>query len=620
MEFLLRSFRLSIFQTQILLTKFSELKVICSAHSSRVLRIVAIAIFGIATFLSVPNESQSQEAIDTLLNSAAHQLETGPEAAKGSLQALSKQESIMTPAQRGIYYKLLASSYAFRGMYKEQVDVSSKALQSAEDADLRAALLYYLADGYSNLGDYEKSLQAMNQGIQLLPKLSKIDAKMGVLQSAFSLLESMHAYEDAGSYAERLVSLPSNGSAECVGRSDLVELAFLQHDREHARAILPDALRVCELHQHKNIQLSVQALDMADRLDFERSGKYLAESINLLNDLVNASGHSDYSIQLADSIAKAYQKNGDALKAELYAAKAIDWANEGNAILLQQQANETMALVMRTEGRFEQAIRYLASSNELWAKMLEQRSRKDLAYQRMKFQSQDQSNQLQFLGQINDLLTKERELQDRNKRSLELLVFVTAILLIFLSVWLMRTWRQKNDFKTYSQIDGLTRISNRSHFIACAHDAFKDARGSISVILFDMDEFKLINDTHSHAAGDWVLKTVSSTITACLRSQDIFGRLGGEEFGICLPRTSEQEAMILAERCRHAIASIDSSPSGNQFSLSASFGTAVRPPGGSVGFEEVLAAADRALYQAKNLGRNRIAPFGEVHGHSSMVA
>src|SRR5581483_933817 len=123
---------------------------------------------------------------------------------------------------------------------------------------------------------------------------------------------------------------------------------------------------------------------------------------------------------------------------------------------------------------------------------------------------------------------------------LELLVLVSGLLLAFVSVSLMRTWRQKNDFKTFSQIDGLTKISNRSHFIACAHGAFKDARGSISVILFDMDEFKSINDTYSHAAGDWVLKTVSSTIAACLRSHDMFGRLGGEEFAICLPHASEQ--------------------------------------------------------------------------------
>jgi len=134
-----------------------------------------------------------------------------------------------------------------------------------------------------------------------------------------------------------------------------------------------------------------------------------------------------------------------------------------------------------------------------------------------------------------------------------------------------------------------------------------------------MDEFKQINDTYNHATGDWVLKTVSATISHCLRAQDLFGRLGGEEFAICLPNTPEHEAMVLAERCRSAIADIDSAPSGFKFSISASFGIAVRPPNGRASFEETLAAADQALYRAKHLGRNRIETFGDMFTHQEKL-
>jgi len=127
-----------------------------------------------------------------------------------------------------------------------------------------------------------------------------------------------------------------------------------------------------------------------------------------------------------------------------------------------------------------------------------------------------------------------------------------------------------------------------------------------------MDEFKQVNDTYNHATGDWVLKTVSATISNCLRAHDLFGRLGGEEFVICLPNTPEHEAMALAERCRSAIAAIDSAPSGFNFSIAASFGIAVRPSNGAANFEATLAAADQALYRAKHLGRNRIEIFPEM--------
>jgi diguanylate cyclase (GGDEF)-like protein len=571
-------------------------------------------------FVIVPQPVFADIDIDSLLSQAARQLDTGPEAAKENLKILEDLEVRMSDSQRATYFKLMASSFAFRGMNKEQVETSKKALEVVDEPNLRASLLYYLSDGYSNLGEYEKSLEAMNESILILPKVTDLEARIEVLQSAFSLLESLHAYEESASYAERLTSLPSNGSSlsACVGLADLIELAFLQHKGGHARSLLVEEEKACV--NHNVIRLSMRALDLADQLSSSSNNKTLSDSIDLLSDLMKDNERSDYSIQLADAIAKRYLALGQLSKAEQYGMRAVQWANAGNAILLQQQTSDTLASVMRAEGRLDQALKYLDISNALWAKLLEQRSRKDLAYQQMKFRSQDQSNQLKLLGQINSLLTKEGELQSRNKHILELLVFVTGLLLAFVSVSLLRTWRQKNDFKTYSQTDGLTKISNRSHFIACAHEAFKDARGSISVILFDMDEFKLINDTYSHAAGDWVLKTISSTIAGCLRSHDMFGRLGGEEFAICLPRASEQEALALAERCRAAIEAIDSTPSGHQFTLSASFGIAVRPPGGVAGFEEVLAAADRVLYQAKHMGRNRIVPFGEVHGHAPLVA
>lgn len=562
----------------------------------------------------VPHVTDAQESTDVLLTQAATALDVSPEAAKVKLEQLAKLEPAMSPLQRGTYFKLMAMSYAFRGMYKEQVEVSRDALKSVTDPNQRAMLLYHLADGYSNLGEYENAILTMNDAIQLLPNLTNLEAKAGVLQSAYSVLQALRAYDEAASYAERLASMPSNGNAmtACVGLADLVELGFMQRDGVRARRYFVDASKACERGGFNVIVLSLRALDQADRLGSTSDPKVLANSIALLEQLTRLDGRSDYCIHLADAIAKRYLANGQPSNAEPYATRAVQWANTSSAILLKQQTNDTMTAVMRAQGKLEQALKYFEAGQALWTKLLEERSRKDLAYQRVKFQTQDQTNQLKLLGQINKLLTSERELQERNKQSLELLVVVTGLLLAFVVVWLMRTWRQKNDYRTFSQIDGLTKVSNRTHLMTCANEAFKDARGSIAVVLFDMDEFKQINDTFNHATGDWVLKTVSDTIARCLRAQDMFGRLGGEEFAICLPNTPEHEAMVLAERCRSAISAIDSTPSGFNFPISASFGIAVRPPNGAANFEETLAAADQALYRAKHLGRNRIETHGEM--------
>lgn len=592
----------------------ARLRLCCAAnHAAALLLSVTLAVF--------PRVVIAQLDPETLLKRAAAELNSGPEAAKATLEELKRIEPNLSTAQKARYFKFLSSFYAFRGLYKEQVEVSSGALTSVSDPDLRAPLLYYLADGYASLGQYENALQTMNDSIILLPKLSKLDAKVDVLQSAVSLLESLGVYDEAASYAQRLVVLPANGNLlpQCLGLADLAEFAYLKHDRSRARSIFPDAMKACDAGGHRVVTLILRTLDTVDRLDAGEDPTILRDSLGLLTELTKAYERSDYNIQLADAIARRFLAIGQLSQAELYGKRAMQWADSGNAILLRRQTCETMAKIMRAQGKLEQALAYLDISQSLWEKLLEERSRKDMAYQRIKFQAQDQSNQLKMLGQINALLTSERELQERNKHILELLVAVTALLLAFVSVWLMRTWRQKNDYRTFSQVDGLTKVSNRSHLLACATEAFKDARGSIAVVLFDMDEFKQINDTYNHATGDWVLKTVSATISRCLRADDLFGRVGGEEFAICLPNTPEQEAMVLAERCRSAIAVIDSAPSGYNFSITASFGIAVRPPGGGANFEATLAAADQALYSAKHLGRNRIETFGEIFSHKEAV-
>lgn len=559
---------------------------------------------------------------DTILQRATDEMKIGPEAVKNTLQELAGLEPKFSSIQRYKYRKIQILYFAYLGMHKEQTEASLQALRDAIEPGQKVFFLYHMTDGYANMGQYDKALSAMNDSIVLLPHVDDVVAKMEVLQGAVSLLDSLRAYDDASDFAKRLMDLPPNeaNTPMCLGQSDLIEIAFLKNEIEQVHSLLPSVLDACRKGNHQYISLSARALDSIANLEDGHETGVPKQSIALFESLNAANGNSDYAILLANAIAKRFVALGEPAKAESIGTRALQWANSGNAIQLRQQINETMASVMRAEGKLDQALIYADQSNRLWAKLLDDRASKEIAYQRMKFRSQDQSIQLQLLERINKLLTSERELQDRNKHILELLVFVSAILLAFVTVSLMRMWRQKNDFKAFSQIDGLTRISNRSHFIACAHDAFKDARGTISVIVFDLDEFKLINDTYGHAAGDWVLKTISTSISACLRAQDMFGRLGGEEFAICLPRASEQEAMVLAERCRMAIEGIDSTPSGHKFPISASFGIAVRPPNGVAGFEEVLAGADKALYQAKHMGRNRIVPYGEVASHAPLVA
>ena len=126
----------------------------------------------------------------------------------------------------------------------------------------------------------------------------------------------------------------------------------------------------------------------------------------------------------------------------------------------------------------------------------------------------------------------------------------------------------------------------------------------LAVVLFDLDHFKQVNDSHGHSKGDEVLAVVSDTVASRLRASDFVGRYGGEEFLALLPDTGREDALALAEILREAVFEID--VPGVTQSISASFGVAVMPDEAGEP-AEIVRVADRALYTAKSLGRNRVA-------------
>lgn len=158
------------------------------------------------------------------------------------------------------------------------------------------------------------------------------------------------------------------------------------------------------------------------------------------------------------------------------------------------------------------------------------------------------------------------------------------------------------ELRTLAHNDFLTGALTRRAFSAAGATAVGRHRrdGTPAALLaFDLDHFKRINDTHGHGAGDEVLKAVADVCAASLRPGDLFGRLGGEEFGILLPATEFSSAAVCAERLRSEIERL-TMPSGT---VTASFGLALISD--HIEFDDWLAAADGALYEAKRGGRNR---------------
>lgn len=156
--------------------------------------------------------------------------------------------------------------------------------------------------------------------------------------------------------------------------------------------------------------------------------------------------------------------------------------------------------------------------------------------------------------------------------------------------------------------DGLTGLQNRSAIFALLHREFDLASrtGPVTgIIMLDLDHFKQINDTYGHAAGDKVLQEAARRVVAAVRSSDLVGRYGGEEFLIVLPHCDATQCRACAERIRFAIDSEPIAHDGTLLRITASLGTACAIS--HVHSEhQALVAADQALYRAKNNGRNQV--------------
>jgi len=166
----------------------------------------------------------------------------------------------------------------------------------------------------------------------------------------------------------------------------------------------------------------------------------------------------------------------------------------------------------------------------------------------------------------------------------------------------------KQQLEVMAHTDELTQVPNRRHFHTILDSELSRARRHntpLCIAYVDLDHFKWINDTHGHEAGDVVLQAVASVISTNLRSEDSIGRLGGEEFCLCLPNTDTKNSLEPCERYRSLIENLSIQTESVTLSVTASFGL-TRFLAESDDSNHLLARADEALYRAKHLGRNRI--------------
>ncbi len=214
-----------------------------------------------------------------------------------------------------------------------------------------------------------------------------------------------------------------------------------------------------------------------------------------------------------------------------------------------------------------------------------------------------------FVSYREDLTLKG---YSRRYRQVQFVIFCLALSALTVVFFYARQTQRRKKYQALATVDGLTGLANRFHFDLILEQAIRQVNrnnGMFSLILFDIDDFKKVNDSYGHDGGDKVLIHISSLIRASVREQDLVARWGGEEFAVLLPDTGAEDARIVSEKLRLAVQENRIWFGGSEIQVTSSFGVAQfkKEMGGA---EPLFRKVDQALYRAKESGKNCVIIVG----------
>jgi len=523
------------------------------------------------------------------------------------VERLGDQATRLSPQQQLYLRYLKAWEAGYQGDYETATPLLNAIIVESADATLRFRAGTTLANNFVIGSRYEDALARMSQLLDQLPQIVDKDARIQALGVAGFLYNEAGQYDLGQHYANQMLRENPDGEGSCKGRflqvQSLYESGkFSTFDKQSSEAI--DACNKTSEFLFANlIRFYVASFDI-------QHGQS-SVAIKLLQKNYADVRHIGYPELISDfdsSLAQAYWNEGNIMLAQQYAHAAIDSGVKNEFTKSLTSAYELLYLIEKKQGDLEAALSYHEKYMAANKGYLNDVSAKALAFQTVRQQVVAKKLQIDTLNKQNQILKLQQTLDKKASETSRLYIILLLTVLAFIAFWTYRIKRSQLRFMKLARRDGLTGIFNRQHFVSSAElqlQYCKKSARQACLVLIDLDHFKVVNDTHGHAVGDRVLKSAVEACQQHLRSTDIFGRLGGEEFGIVLPECTLEQALNRAEQIRVAIATATSDEDTPGIPISASFGVATIVRSGYE-LRQLLIHADDGLYLAKREGRNRV--------------
>lgn len=538
------------------------------------------------------------------------------------LEDLHEEQDRLSLRQREYLQYLQGWRHAYAGNYGAAIPLLESIVDRSSDPTLQFRAGSTATNVRALSAQYEDAFLQLNKLLSRLPQVTDKDARLQGLSVAADLYVLVGEYDLGLQYAGQVIKENASGRGVCRGQQirldALCKTRRIAADHPDLQSSINACLRQGESLAANAIRTTqVRLLLREQRLD---------DAIAVLERHYGEVEQSRYPRGISEwesLMATAYQRRGSRASAQRMALRSVEHSVKDQFTQPLVVAYRVLYEEAEKEGDIGSALAYLKKSAAADKAYLDDVTARQLAYERVKSNTLSTRSQLEALNQENKLLQLQRQLDSKAAETSRLYIALLILILLFIALWAYRTKRSQLHFMKLSQVDSLTGIANRPRFLELAEAVLEAAHKSqqqASVVLCDLDHFKAINDRFGHAAGDRVLRQAVAACQAHLRVSDIFGRVGGEEFGIVLPGCGLEDAQQRAEQLRRALSAIQLEFQGERCPVSGSFGVTSTEVSGHE-LRQLLAHADAALYRAKAGGRDRVLPFeGEPvnAGHSEI--
>jgi len=505
---------------------------------------------------------------------------------------------------------LLAYEAAYKGDTNQAIDILVQLISPTTDKTISFRAKALAINSLVVVRRYLEAFIYLEKIIVQLPEIESTSAREQGLMVIAMMYRYIENYTTTLQYIQQLESEQPSNTAICSAKQLKLDTLIAAETNNILMAEYENAINFCDRNQQLLFSAGIK-LHKAQYL--HKSGK-VDDSLSVLIDSytqVQATRYKRLISEFDVLLAQIYTEKGQLVKAAEHAQLVILNSPDNLSTFPKVSALRMLADLAKTQKNYQQALDYHEQYLAAFTAYMDDKSAQQMAYHTAHSEILAQNQKIALLDKDNQLLQYEQTALKHQAAFNKLLIMALAVLVLGLAFMAYRSFVARQRFKALAEYDDLTTISNRYHFSISAKEALtlcEKGQLPAALIVFDLDHFKQINDQHGHAAGDWALRQTVDTCRNFMRNNDVFGRIGGEEFAILLPGCQSDKAHLLADICRDAIGNIDTAASGYEFKLSASFGVTSADLSG-YHLTKLIEDADTAMYQAKQLGRNKVQFF-----------